>query len=148
MIVPKQNAPPVVVPGDFPILAKSFHRSLLAQNKSPRTIQSYGEAVRLLGEYLMAQGTPTNVAGVRREHVESFLADVLAHRKPTTAANRYRSLQQFFIWLSEEGEIDRSPMERMNPPTVPEEPPDVLSEDDIRRLLRACLVNWAGGGAL
>jgi integrase len=29
-------------------------------------------------------------------------------------------------------------MERMKPPTVPEEPPPVLSEDDLRKLLREC----------
>jgi len=133
-----QNAPPVAVLGDYPILARSFTRSLLAQNKSPRTIQSYGEAVRLFGEYLAAQGMPTNVADIHREHVESFLADVLAHWKPTTAANRFRSLQQFFKWLTEEGELERTPMERMKPPAVPEEPPAILSEEDIRRLLKAC----------
>lgn len=126
------------ISGDYAILARSFHRSLLAQNKSPRTVQSYGEAVRLFGEFLAAKGMPTTVADIRREHVESFLADVLAQWKPTTAANRYRSLQQYFKWLAEEGEIDRTPMERMKPPTVPEEPPDILSEDDLRRLLKAC----------
>jgi len=138
MTTAMQKTPSVAVSGDYPILARSFNRSLLAQNKSPRTIQSYGEAVRLFGEFLAAQGMPTNVADIHREHVESFLADVLAHWKPTTAANRYRSLQQFFKWLTEEGEIERSPMERMKPPAVPEEPPAVLSEDDIRRLLKAC----------
>src|SRR5690348_12622684 len=84
--------------GDYAMLARSFERSLLATNRSPRTIQSYLEAVRLLGEFLTAQGMPTNVAGIRCEHVEAFMADLLARWKPATAANRYRSLQAFFKW--------------------------------------------------
>ncbi len=38
----------------------------------------------------------------------------------------------------EEGEIKESPMAGMKPPRVPEQPPEVVSEDDIRRLFKAC----------
>ena len=31
---------------------------------------------------------PTSIANVRREHVEAFIEDQLARRKPATAANR------------------------------------------------------------
>ena len=37
---------------------------------------------------------------------------MLAKHKPATAASRYRSLQQFFRWLVDEGEIDVSPWRR------------------------------------
>lgn len=57
---------------------------------------------------------------------------------PATASNRYRALQVFFKWLVEEGEIKVSPMANMKPPRVPEEPPPVLSDDQLRRLLKAC----------
>jgi len=133
-----KTAPAVAIGGDYPLLARSFERSLRAENKSPRTIQAYSEAVRLFGEYLAAQGMPTNVADIRREHVESFIADLLAKWKPTTAHARYRSLHSFFKWLAEEGEVAQSPMERMKPPIIPEETPNMLSEDDQRKLLKAC----------
>jgi integrase/recombinase XerC len=38
-------------------------------------------------------------------------------------------------WLLDEGEIDRSPMERMRPPIVPEKPVPVLTEAHLRALL-------------
>src|SRR4051794_39156669 len=38
-------------------------------------------------------------------------------------------------WLLDEKEIDRSPMERMRPPIVPEKPVPVLTEAQLRALL-------------
>ncbi len=91
------------IPGDFSILARSFRRSLQAENKSARTIQTYLEAVEQLGEFLVANGMPTDVAHIRREHVEAFIADILARYKATTAHNRYRSLHSYFKWLRRRG---------------------------------------------
>ena len=122
----------------YRLLTESFRRKLLAENKSPRTIQTYGEALRLFGAFVAHQGMPTDVGHLRREHVEAFIADLLARYKPATASNRYRALKVFFKWLVEEGEVSRSPMERMQPPAVSEDPPAVLSEDELRRLLKAC----------
>lgn len=81
---------------------------------------------------------PQIVASIRREHIEAFLVDLQdrGHR-PATVSQRFRSMQQFFGWLREEGEIPASPMANMKPPTVPEEPPPVLRPDELRRLLAA-----------
>ena len=115
-----------------------FARHLRAQNAAERTVRTYLEAVGLLASYLAEVGMPTTPDAITREHVESFIADLLTRCKPSTANNRYRSLQQYFKWLVEEGEITESPMARMRPPRVPEQPPEVLSDDKIRRLLKAC----------
>ena len=116
----------------------SFARHLRAGNKSPNTIKSYLEAVTQLDAYLAEHGMPRTVAAIHREHVEAYIEDQLARLKPASAANRYRSLQQYFKWLAEEGEIRESPMARMKPPTIPETPPDVLREDQLKKLLAAC----------
>ena len=87
------------IPGDFSILARSFRRSLQAENKSARTIQTYLEAVEKFGAFLFHSSMPTDVANIRREHVEEFLANILAVHKATTAHNRYRSLHSYFKWL-------------------------------------------------
>ncbi len=81
---------------------------------------------------------PTDVASIRREHVETYIEDLLANWRPATAAVRYRSLQQFFRWLIDEGEISANPMARMRPPKVPDQPVAVLSPDEQRRLLATC----------
>ncbi len=120
------------------MLAKSFERALRAENKSPRTVQKYGEGVRLLREFLTDRGMPTAIASIRREHCEAFILDQLERYKPASAATRYRSIQAFWKWAVGEGEIEESPMARMRPPAVPDDPPDVLTDDQLRLLLKAC----------
>ncbi len=121
----------------------SFLRHLRAANKSPRTIETYLDAVDLFGRFLVERGMPTDVAAIRREYIEAWLVD-LAERgqAPATVSNRYRSLHSFFVWLVDEDELTRSPMDRMRPPHVPEQPPAILRDDELAALLKAC----AGSG--
>jgi site-specific recombinase XerC len=117
----------------------SFRRHLRAENKAPATITTYGRAVEQFVTFAEARGMPTTVGAIRREHVEAFLVGLQERgRAPASVAQRFRSLQQFFRWLREEGEIGESPMARMRPPTVPETPPPVLRPDQLRSLLAAC----------
>jgi site-specific recombinase XerD len=119
-------------------LLTSWRRSLAARRASPATIDTYSTAVGQLADYLAAHGMPDRAVNVRREHIEAFVTDLLEHKAPATAHNRYRGCQAFFNWLVEEGEIRTSPMERMKPPTLPEAPPPVLRDAELRRLLAAC----------
>jgi site-specific recombinase XerD len=116
----------------------SFIRSRRAENLSERTLQQYQESVSQFGDYLAKMGMPTGPEAICREHVESFITYLLARWKPLTAATRFRGIQQYFKWLVGEGEIKESPMARMKPPRVPEQPPEVLSDDAILGLLKAC----------
>jgi site-specific recombinase XerD len=118
-------------------LLPSWQRSLRAANRTDATIHSYILSARRLAEFLQDRGMPTEISKVRREHVESFIEDQLARWKPKTALTRYRSIQQLFRWAIDEGEITRSPMEKMRPPKVPEVPVDVIPDDHLRRLLDA-----------
>lgn len=119
-------------------LATSFRRHLRAGNRSPKTITAYLEAVDQLDDYLGNRGMPQDVASIRREHVEAYIEDQLSRFRATTALVRFKSLQQFFRWLEEEGEITASPMARMKPPKTQANPPAVLSVDEVNRLLKAC----------
>jgi site-specific recombinase XerD len=123
---------------EYDLLAQSFKRSLLAGNKSRKTVETYMEAVEGLRRYLLEQGMPTDPADITREHLESWITYLLEHWKPSTANNRFRALQQFFKYLEEEGEVDVTPMRRMKPPRVPDDPPAVLSEAQLKRLLKTC----------
>jgi hypothetical protein len=76
------DAQPAPVGGPLPrgyllALKRSFRRTLEAENKSPRTVEAYTDAVRFLARQR------------RREHIQGFIADQLARWKPATAHNRY-----------------------------------------------------------
>ena len=126
------------IPGELGDLLTSWRRHLRAQRISPATISTYSTAVSQLGRFLGRQGMPTAPTAIRREHVEAFITELLEHWKPATAHNRYRGCHSFFGWLLEEGEIRDSPMARMKPPRLPEEPPPVLREAELRAILTAC----------
>jgi site-specific recombinase XerD len=123
---------------DIPALLPSWQRSLRAARRSPRTVQSYTEAAEQLADFLVRRGMPSTVADIHREHIEAFIEDLDTRFKPTTVGVRFRSLQQFFKWALEEGEITSSPMERMRSPSVPEAPPAVLTDAELKALLKTC----------
>jgi site-specific recombinase XerD len=124
--------------GDIGTLTQSWTRACRAENLSPNTIEVYGSACQRLTEFLVRHGMPTDVTSITREHIEVFMEHLLATRAPATASNRYRALKRFFGFLVEEGEITSNPMDRMHPPKVPEPETPVLTEDQLRALLKAC----------
>ena len=124
--------------GTLAALARSWERQLHATNRSPRTVATYLDALAGLNAYLEAHGMPTQLRGIRREHLESFMEDLLRRVKPATASIRFRALQQFFKWAVDEDEIASSPMAKMAGPLIPEQPPAVLTAEHVRLLLAAC----------
>jgi site-specific recombinase XerD len=118
-------------------LVPAWIRSLKAENKSPKTIETYSEAARLFLAFLAREHMPTEASEIRREHVEAFIAELLEKFKPATASNRYRALSRLFDFLVEEGELEHSPMARMKPPTIPEGSVAVISDVDLGKLLQA-----------
>lgn len=130
------NFPAVTSPLD-PLIA-SFERSLRARNLSPKTITAYGDTARHFTAWLTATGRPLDLDQVARGDVEAYIGDQLDHLTASTAATRYRCLQQWWKWLLEEDEIVVSPMANTSPPALGEQPVPVFSDDDLRALLAAC----------
>lgn len=120
------------------MLLDHWRRSLRSENKSESTVVTYVGATAQFIAFAQAQGMPLQVENITREHIETWINWLLATAKPSTANNRFRGLQAYCKWLLEEGQISSSPMRNMKPPRVPEDPPDVLSDEDIRALLKAC----------
>lgn len=113
---------------------RGFSRSLRARNRSPRTIQSYLEAANLL----VAHVGDADLDSLTRSDIESFIEDQLRRHSPSTAAVRFRSVQQLFKWMVAEEVITASPLATLTAPTVPEQPVPVIPDDHLRLLLKAC----------
>lgn len=112
----------------------SWRRSLRAEAKSPRTIDTYTLAVDQFGIFLAEGDHPHDPRLVERAHIELFLGHVLDTRSTATAKQRYQSLRSFFSWVEDEERIE-SPMLRMKPPKVEEHPPDILTEQELAAVL-------------
>ncbi|MGH8776303.1 MAG: tyrosine-type recombinase/integrase [Jiangellaceae bacterium] len=116
-------------------LLDDWRTHLRAKQRRPETIKSYLGVARTFCAYLDGKGMPATAAGVKREHVEAYLADLVDRTSPANVAKHYRSLQQLWKWLMSDGEIAASPMARMSPPAVPEQPVPVLDVDALKALL-------------
>ncbi len=124
--------------GQITTLADDWYAHMRAANYAPRTLTTYRLAINQLVDFLTQKGMPTDAAHVTREHVGMFIENLLASgRKPATANQRYRSIHGFFAWLVDEGEISRSPMERMKPPKVDEPLVPVLQPAELNTLISA-----------
>jgi site-specific recombinase XerD len=130
----KRSAMDTYAPDAIHTLRDSFALHLSA-TRAEKTSKIYLTALDGLIRHLESNGMPTGARGVHREHVESFLAARRETVKPTTQSLEFRALQQFWKWALEEEEIDRSPMERMKPPRVPDVPMPVVSGEDFKKLL-------------
>lgn len=116
-----------------------YHLSLHAAGKSKATQAVYTLAVRYLDDYLRGQGMPTALEAIRREHIESWLAHLRdAGKSKATISVYFRSLQPFWRWIIEEGFVADSPLRNIARPKVPDQPVPVLSDNELRALLKTC----------
>ncbi|HTE84333.1 MAG TPA: tyrosine-type recombinase/integrase [Dehalococcoidia bacterium] len=134
LVLPDRQADP------WPGLWESFERSLRANRASPQTLRMYREAGGQAHAYFAEWAMPTDPALIQKAHVEAWLIYLQEERgvKPATLSARFSALRRFFRWLEEEGEIALSPMVRMKAPKVEVVAPNVLTDDEQRRLLDAC----------
>ena len=68
--------------------------------------------------------------------MRSFLADQRERNSAATELVRFKSLVQFFKYCVEEHEIDVSPLDGMEEPTVVRDDPDIVEDDVIAKLLK------------
>lgn len=123
------------------VLRDDYILQLEARNCSAKTVDTYLEALDGLRGYLVGQGQDEVAVGsVTRQDIEGFIRYLLIDRgqKPNTADNRRRGLHSFFAFCVAEGYIPTSPVAGVKPPIIPDDPPQVLTEDQERALLAAC----------
>ena len=110
-------------------------RALAGENRSPETLRTYTAGAEQFVSWMSAHGHTVDPVLIKRDDVRGFLADLAGSYFPATARSRFSAMRRFFNWLIEEEELDRSPMERMRGPVVPEKPTPVPTEAAVRALL-------------
>jgi integrase len=142
---------------DLPDLTRSFERHLRLKNLAPRTIVSYLQAARLMTEWLLARYGPVDGGDLTAEHLGEYFRHLQegpklllrttragatmvpsgdAKRSAATVAGHYRTLQQFFKYLVDEGDIAASPLAALPRPKVPEKPVPVVKDHELEALFK------------
>ena len=113
---------------------RSYLFHLRARNLSPKTIKATEEYL-----WLFLQGHDPLTATKR--DLEVYLGDLADRCKPSTVWTAWRHLRGFYGWLAAEGDIGANPMETVRKPIVPPTEIEVLTADEVRRLLAVCKGN-------
>lgn len=125
--------------------ARQWKRSLAARNVADSTIDAYQASLRRLVAWALAHGfeSPEDMTA---EDLEDYFGWALSRTtrrgqkaSPAAVAKDFRHSRVFFNWLAT---IDDpkgiSIMTGLSAPKVPEQPVEILTDQQLRNLLRAC----------
>ena len=101
---------------------------------SPNTLDAYGRDLRDASDSMRGKLTRADAKDVSR-YVSSLAAQGLA---PRTQARKLSSMRRFFRFLFEEGDRKDDPTSKQEGPKAGRDIPDVLSREEVERLIDAC----------
>jgi site-specific recombinase XerD len=119
---------------NLPELLTSWQVALRAEGKSPQTLRSYRLSVDAYLDFCTQQGIPKELT---KPNVTAWLAS-LADSEAATVRLRLTSLKLFARWLAVEEGFDADPILAVKAPRLDQHSVPDLSEDEVRRLLKAC----------
>ena len=125
-------------PAGFPArLASRWLDGLIAERGLSRnTVAAYRQDLDALRDFLDELETP--LSGLDDENITLFIAWLRKRGDATrTLARRISSLRSFLAWCVERGELASNPAALIDTPKLPSLLPDVLTQDEIVRLLNA-----------
>ena len=117
--------------------------TLSLHDKAPRTLGHYLDEVwrfaRWLADHSRPAAAPGDLLAVERKDVEAWLmAQRTAGLSQATMRNRWVALRNLYRWALTEEEIARSPLERVAVAKANTPAPDVLTDDELKLLLKVC----------
>ncbi len=117
--------------------------TLSLHGKAPRTVRHYLDEIhrfaRWLAEHDRPAAAPGDLLAVGRRDVEAWLsAQRAAGIAQATMRNRWVALRNLYGWAVDEEEIERSPVDKVVVAKGNTPAPNVLSDDDLKALLKAC----------
>ena len=121
---------------DIADLVDSFKISLTAAHRSPSTLKIYLTSVHRYLQWCDEHGHPRQID---RSQVQAWVAGLLDNgAQPASVAARLAGVRQFSKWLAEEGEISSDPLLRLTAPKGDMPITPVLSDDELKALIKAC----------
>ena len=101
---------------------------------SPNTLDAYGRDLLDASEFCGLRLVTASSADL-----SNWLADLAARgMAPSTQARKLSAVRRFFRFLFQEGDRKDDPTARLDGPSPEREVPDVLSREEVARLIAAC----------
>lgn len=127
---------------DFEHLIESWDLTLEADGYSKNTRASYGQAVHRLAGWMAEHAPDATPAGLNRNHIRGWLADLRENTSPNTARGWFAGVRHFSRWLVAEGELVEDATLSIRTPRQGDPRTPTLRDDQIADMLATC----AGAG--
>ena len=102
-------------------LIRGFTLSLGASGRAEKTLRTYGDALCMLSGFAQKLGLP-GLAEMDTNVVRHWLMSLhQLGNKPGDISVRYRAVKRFFKWAVQEEEREDNPIDRIDPPPIPDE---------------------------
>ncbi|HXH79118.1 tyrosine-type recombinase/integrase [Nocardioides sp.] len=120
---------------DVRLLSQSWQLALRAERKSPQTLKTYGDGLRLFLDWCEAESAEP----MTRAALNGFTAAMLDNgNAAATARARQLAVKRFASWAVVEGEIDADPFLSVKPPKLDQVVIEPLTETELRALIKVC----------
>ena len=118
-------------------LIRGFTLALGASGRKEKTLSTYEDSIRMLSAFARNLDLPS-LAEMDRKVVRHWLMSLHQRgNKPGGISVRYRSVNRFFRWCVAEEERSDNPMERIDPPKIPDEIQPYYTADEVNTVLKA-----------
>ncbi|MEV6098562.1 tyrosine-type recombinase/integrase [Nocardia sp. NPDC051981] len=131
---------------DIRELKDDFATELRRKNRAKKTIDVYLVHIGYFADYLLSEALPIEAPDITRDHIGGYIETLLSRTNrrtgeplsPQYARSQYRSLQQFFKYLTAEEIIAVDPFDKLSLPDAPDKLVPVPSIESLKALLDEC----------
>ena len=145
---------------ELSVLVRHFELFNRTEGKSPKTIIWYNQALTLFHRFLIESVKSIILGDLHEPEVREFILYLQEKRRwadnpyvvknqgklaAITIQTHIRALRGFFNWLYREGYTDEHRLARLKPPKAPSKVVEVLTQEEISRVLKCADPNTAAG---
>ena len=134
LMMPSPAASPPANSADARSIEEYIDLSWMERGLAAATLSAYRADLSLFSRWLSNRGL--GIEEARRLDVLDFLSEH-THWPPRTIARRLSALRRFYQHLEREGRITDNPCDRIDAPRLGRPLPEVLTEQEVERLLAA-----------
>lgn len=112
----------------------------VSRGASQNTLAAYRRDLEDASRFVRLSRTgDTSLTTASGDDLAAYMQDLTGRNlSPATCARRLASLRAFFRFELDDGDREDDPTSRLDGPKVTRTPPDVLSREDVARLIEAC----------